>query len=368
MSGMKRVSIRRDQSGMAAITIVLILMIVISLTVLSFAKIIRREQESALNDQLSSRAFYAAESGINIAKQALNNSAAATTYAAAPKTNCGSDVYITNAQLALDAASQTEVSCLTIDTAQDTLLYSVSQNHSQSIPLNGSAPITSVTLTWQSTSANGSENYNTCSARPLPNNPAYGSWNCPAPALRVDLVPADSANLTRANLTNRLFTVFMIPRDNSTAATVSASYDNSSTGANQGLRLDTVHCNGNSRPYACSARITNLFNGLSSRTGYLRIASYYGDSLVSVSAQAGGATVELSGAQATIDSTGRALDVVRRVQARVPLAEEFAYPDAGVLGTAGLCKVYERIPGATVPVVQNGAAATFALDPTNTCL
>lgn len=348
---------------MAAIMIVLILMIVISITVLGFAKIIRREQQSALNDHLSSRAFYAAESGLNMAKKALSNPAVANAYTATPKTSCGTDVNITN--LVLDTSTQTEVTCLTIDPSQSVLLYNVSQDHSQSVPLRTNANMSSLTITWQSTSANSTTNYGSCSST---QNLAYGSWGCEAPLLRIDLVPWDAANLARFQLTNWLFTAFLRPHDNGNTTT-STPYDNTSIQNNQGTRVDTIHCNNAHTPYHCSVTISNLFNGFNARTASLRIATYYRDALVSVTAaDSTGAALSLSGAQATIDSTGRAFDVVQRVQARVPLTSDFAFPDAGIQSTAGICKVYQITPSLAPYVSQDGTPATFALDPNNTCL
>ena len=79
-----------DQKGMAAILITLIMMIVISLIVLGFAQITRHDQQQALDKQLSTEAFYAAESGINDAINAIQNLNYLTSHPNG-KTNCGYD-------------------------------------------------------------------------------------------------------------------------------------------------------------------------------------------------------------------------------------------------------------------------------------
>ena len=61
----KQQAIARNQDGLVSIIIVVILMIVISIIVLSFAKVVRNEQRQTLDRQLSTQAYYAAESGVN---------------------------------------------------------------------------------------------------------------------------------------------------------------------------------------------------------------------------------------------------------------------------------------------------------------
>ena len=56
---------RSDESGMASIIVTLIMSVVITLIVLGFAQVSTREQSNALQNQLSTTAYYAAESGIN---------------------------------------------------------------------------------------------------------------------------------------------------------------------------------------------------------------------------------------------------------------------------------------------------------------
>src|SRR5580698_3119973 len=62
-----------NQTGLASFLVTLIMMIIISLVVLGFAQIARHEQREALDNQLSSAAYYAAESGVNDAVNAIQN-------------------------------------------------------------------------------------------------------------------------------------------------------------------------------------------------------------------------------------------------------------------------------------------------------
>ncbi len=70
------------QDGFASIVIAIIMVIVLSLITVGFAQLMRTEQRSALDKQLSSQAYYAAETGVNDAAKALNAGYAGV------KTNC----------------------------------------------------------------------------------------------------------------------------------------------------------------------------------------------------------------------------------------------------------------------------------------
>src|SRR5262245_28445627 len=63
-----RLKLMPNQSGMAAIIVTLIIMIVLSLITLGFARIVNREQRQVADRQLNTQAFYAAESGVSIVK------------------------------------------------------------------------------------------------------------------------------------------------------------------------------------------------------------------------------------------------------------------------------------------------------------
>jgi hypothetical protein len=55
----------RREGGFVSIIVCMIIMTILSLITIGFAQIMAREQRQALDRQLSSQAFYAAESGVN---------------------------------------------------------------------------------------------------------------------------------------------------------------------------------------------------------------------------------------------------------------------------------------------------------------
>jgi Tfp pilus assembly protein PilX len=61
----------QTEQGFVSIFVTTMLIIIVSLLVLAFAQVSRREQRQTLDTQLSSQAYYAAETGVNDAKAAI---------------------------------------------------------------------------------------------------------------------------------------------------------------------------------------------------------------------------------------------------------------------------------------------------------
>ena len=59
------------ERGVVSIMVSIVLMAVMTLIVLGFSEIARRDQRQTLDRQLSNQAFYAAEIGVNDAQQAI---------------------------------------------------------------------------------------------------------------------------------------------------------------------------------------------------------------------------------------------------------------------------------------------------------
>ncbi len=135
--------------------------------------------------------------------------------------------------------------------------------------------------------------------------------------------------------------------------TTITSYSSASGPSNQGLIVQT-RCNNASAsdPAICSAKIT----GLSSSSYHMRIRSLYEASTISIEGTNNvGTEVSFTGAQSLIDSTGKASDVLRRVQVRT-CSSRFCgdFPDY-TLQTSDICKRYLFIP---TPGGNNGYPTT----------
>lgn len=332
----------RNQRGMAAIIVTLVMMVIISLIVVGFATVSRREQRQSIDQQLSTQAFYAAESGIDDARSVIKDALAAGTVPA-NKTTCtdATGGYPTGDATKLDETNQVSYSCLKVDATPKSLIYSGVSDNSIVVPVKTTAPLDSIQITWQPSSPpTGTPNDcpvgTTAVFTPLP------QWNCKYGVLRTDVVAA-SGSLTRAGLQSNALTGFFVPSRSGGAGNISYAADKG--------KPNTVAANCDVAAYTtCRAIIDNLGGGTNFM---LRISSIYKTSNIVVTANQSGNPVGISGAQAVIDATGKAQDVLRRIQVRMPLtvASDGSIPNYAIQTNSAICKrfqlspTYFRIPG-----------------------
>ena len=109
-----------EETGLVAIVVSMLIMIIMSLTVFGFTKIMQREQRQAVDKQLSTQAFYAAESGINDAVAKIHDPAVIAAGGLQDKKKCdtSSNVVTNPSGLvgAIDATNNVGYTCLLIDT------------------------------------------------------------------------------------------------------------------------------------------------------------------------------------------------------------------------------------------------------------
>lgn len=330
---------------MVSILVTMILMIIISLITIGFARLVRREQRQSLDTQLSTQAFYAAEAGINDAVDALQNHGYNS-----EKDECEPE---TSGQLSsydnvLD--SGVEYTCLLIDPSPTSLEYrSIDKDKSTTIPIKAkSGTIHELTLSWQDTSGDGNIN---CSY-PLGSFPPLGSWpaDCNAGMLRIDLVPV-GGSVDRDSLLDNTLTSFLQPIPSGSGSLIS------NLPANKGGYVD-ANCNTANTPKLCKVEIKTL--GPLASDMYLRVRSIYkANSLNIVAKDASGTQLELVGSQAIVDSTGKANDVLRRIVVRVPIGDlsKGDVPDFAIQSSDTICKRMAVVPNIapTFPAPTNSA-------------
>lgn len=301
---------QNSQAGMVAIMVTLILMIVISLIVLGFAQISRRNQRQALDRQLSTQAFYAAETGVNDAAKLIKDAlAAGTTVPAKPDcASTGGGFYSTLSPV-LDAAANVQYTCLIVDPSPSSLVYGNIGAAGTVIPiLAASGTIDRITLNWQSKDISSPPATN-CPTTVSSVFSTSAAWSCGYGVLRFDVVPTAGGGHTVTNLQSATMSAHIVPlRPGSSGGMGSVSYN--TTGANN--RIGVVCSNA-----SCTLNID--FAAPQSQY-YMRVNSLYKDVSLNVIATSGGSGVDLIGTQALIDVTGKAEDVLRRIQVRLPLA------------------------------------------------
>lgn len=335
------VRLRNDQSGMASILITMITMVVISLIVLGFATISRREQGNTLNQQLSTQAFYAAESGVEDARKVITT-AASNGQAIPGKTDCTTNSdgagyspnYPVGAATTLDSVHNVSYSCLLVNPNPTTLLYNGLGDNSVVVPMSASQVIDKIVISWSPATTPAG----TPSVCPSSTNNTFATatkWNCGYGLLRTDLVPTAGA-LTRAGLASTALSSFLEPQN--TAASGNLSYS-----GNVGKANVTAASCGTASYTQCTITIV----GLASSTSFtMLVRSLYQTSNVTITAYHGGSPIAVSGAQALVDATGNANGVLRRIQVRLPVNPySGTIPDFGIQTNGAICKRFLVTPG-----------------------
>lgn len=349
------------QDGFAAFAVTLILTIVITLIVLGFAANSRNEQTRALDAQLDTAAYYAAESGINDAYSMIKTDFTNGTAIPSQTLNCTGD-YLNATSGVLTPGSSTAsgaaaYTCLLVNPTPLTLEYApLDAGQGQVVPLFGINPgppqtataVNNVTISWQEFRVPA--NFSTCPQSTINTFNSSSIWstsNCTAGVLQVDIVPAYGW-ASPTDLQNDTETVFLEPQRNYS--------DSSDKPVVNGSVIPAV-CGSGGGEYGCNVTLDNLppspSGALCTSGGcyYLHIVPVYNDTAVSVttagSSGLGNIPLDFADAQATIDSTGKAGDQLKRIQEYVsinPIGNNNA-PVNALQGLSGVCKQFSTYPG-----------------------
>lgn len=326
---MSKQTLHSNERGVASIIVATILMIVMTLIVLAMSQNTNREQRQTLDRQLSDQAFYNAESGINDLASYLYKTPGANI----DKKTCDP----------LGAGAPTrdidgtdgvnKYSCLMYDKAPKTIQYdNVSVSSPRVVPIQpvndtgNAVPVAKLTVSWddaanRESAISGSCNFNSGSPA-LPDQCSYGG-------LRFELI-APASN--RETINERGLVAYLLPNATNGG---DLSVLGSSVPDNKGI-IDATKCNGGAGTRRCSKTITNV----NSSNLYLNLRSLYRPVNLTISAvDSNGAAVRFKDSQIMIDSTGRANDVLRRVQVRIPAKSQYSYPGFAIQTKDSICKI-----------------------------
>jgi len=328
----------QDQGGFAAIVIAFVMILVLSLLTVGFAQLMRKEQRNALDRQLSSQAYYAAESGINDAAKALSAGYDGSKAYCDPVTAALHSVdadrkgasYLSNNNISDSTGSS--YTCLTIDQSPSAIEFgSIPVGQSKVTEITGADPITGapvainkLSIGWQDSSG-GHSFISPTSDRTFR---TATNWGAATGVLRVGVTPIDS--ISRSALTSGTYTAFLYPNTGSGTAGTS----NYATGQNSG-DIIPGNCK-TSTNRDCQAEIRNLNNN---NSYLLTLRSIYKNTLVTIKAYGvSGAQIDIANSQTVVDSTGKAQDVLKRIQVRIPTKNNYDHTDYGI------CKQYQLTP------------------------
>lgn len=351
----------QNQSGIASIIITMFLMLIISLVVLGFARVTRREQRQSLDRQLNTQAYYAAESGVHDAQKYINDQLAAPLPLLVPFNTCTGPFTFVNAFNAAyptvtnNIDSTTSYSCVLINPKPKLLSWSsVNPDGSITFPVKANgATLDSISISWNDP-GNISPNYSdvTCASTTSPNQlPPLSGWSCGAGLLRVDIAPLNSLN--RDDLIANTVSLVLYPGSVPGGGTVSYTTLSTPPQSRHGAMLG-VDCSAGALPNDCTFTLNGLNTSFPLNTAgyYVRIRSIYRNAAISVSGDNGNA--ELVGAQAVVDSTGKAKDILKRLRVNLSLNSSATKDNSSfnyaIESADSICKVYEISPPATVNI------------------
>lgn len=332
--------LRKNQDGLVSIMIVVIIISLVTVITIGFARIIRREQRQALDQQISSQARYAAESAINkkIAQYRSDPASLTTT------TGC-----VDQGQT-FSAGTEIQTTCVLVDTDPGELQYDqVKTSESTMVWLDpGGTPLDRLVITWQNVST---VTDNDCQTTPYTNLPT-NIGGTQIGMLRFDLarVGEPSATFNRNDLLNRNFGGVLYPKQGGTEA---LAYDPSTSPVVYGT-CGSPAPSGVDEPLAAHAIITLPADASTRNSRFiLRLKGIYRNSQVRVMGFKVGSDepVEFVDSQISIEATARVADVVQRIRVSVPagLPPRALVPDDAIhVVNGGLCKLVETEPGSTV--------------------
>lgn len=350
ISVMRTKGVSKQEEGLVSIIITMIILIVLSLIVLGFAQLARREQRETLDRELATQAQYAAESGINNAKNYIKAQFLAHPDADVNHDDCTAlpSPYDTKA---LDTASNAEFSCVLIDATPNALVYdAITTEHSKIIKIDAkqadhttAANLDTLDFYWEKQDDS-----------PLPATyptgfPKTADWvdasGVSAPAvLRVDVVPY-GGGFDRKTMAEGSFTFFGHPNGSGGSGSVNFTSGLASQAVTADAKCEDVHTI--LHPATCKVSVT--MPGTSGKY-YLRVKSIYNTSRMTIrGSYAGGGGVQtaarFAGEHADIDATGKANDVLRRVRSGYAISPTTT-PDAeAAIESAGaVCKLLSVYP------------------------
>lgn len=299
-------NIANNQKGIVSLVVTILLMVVITIIVLSFSKISRRESRNAFDRQLSTQAFYASESGINDAVKVVNSWVKTNDSKLGNEYTSDCTTFAGDAGLSLpvniSGSPEAQYTCVFVDPSPPELVFNATDEQ-QIFPIQfkDNSDVSRLDITWDDGSGGTSFS---CPA--ISTNPENFFSTCSAPILRLEIVDA-----TNVGSAGKVF--FLYPRSASGGNVITYATDVSGK-AVQG------YCTSGGTPNKC---LTTVNLPAAKKAFFVRIKSIYKPAAFTIKGYTTGPLTpkEFKGAQAKIDVTGKAVDVLRRVQVRIAISE-----------------------------------------------
>lgn len=355
---------RLDQKGAVSLISVVIFSTLITVLVTAYLRSAVVQQSEALNYDLSTRAFYAAESGVQDTVRKLIADGVVVD-SATPKEECNPSVPALNTNINL------EYTCQRYSIEPTSITGSVSVNkRSALIKLDPSSnvdpAIGRLVLRWsKAKTADSTEPTLHPRSLDVPYLSSLDKWyrdndpSLPVHAmLRVAVISTPKTNITTANTLQRVS--FFNPTDSDNDGNVNFRLADNSLQTQQIQLFNNAQCyasdnvpdsalmsDGESK-YSCRQVIDLAGYNFSNSDVYLKVSSLYRDTDFSMQLLNNTTVTTIKNAQVAIDITARAGgNVHRRVVQKVPLAnfkivdtksDGIVSSDAALIAGEGICK------------------------------
>ncbi|HVV25451.1 MAG TPA: pilus assembly PilX N-terminal domain-containing protein [Candidatus Saccharimonadales bacterium] len=355
------------EDGFASIVIALVLIVVLALMTVGFATLARREQQSALNKQLANQAYDAAESGINDAyADILHNYITAST-----NNNCidpttlpaGSQVKASSGNI--DSSHGVSYTCLMVNLTPPTLTKALDPGSAWSTVFSttGSNALSSFDVTWNSTDSQYDTPPGGTTFPPIGSATDGSQWGSAPAMLQFSITPLNAVD--RTSLLNNTQTYYFRPTaSGSGSVTVGSDASGSIISATcsqvAGRISTTTHTTG-----ACGQVKVNVkgLSGSPNEYYLVHIINYYDKSQVYLTNAKDSSSngLNFSNSQVVIDVTGKARQVLKRLQVYKPLYQPGSSASYGV-EAQDICKRFS-----TDPVAGTVEQSSGITDPNNSC-
>lgn len=359
-------SSHRKQAGITSLFIVIFAALLLSVITMSFAYLMNRDLQRSSDDELSQSAYDSAMAGVEDAKRVVMLAQSGSTRAqeAIAAGDCKTvalagvagdedDVEtLIQSSSGVGGELNQAYTCVTIKLDSDDYEASVDAMRSAFVPLKGVSDVHAVRVEWHATKLSQELDLSCSETDPasvvLCPAADWGLQNTVPALLRTQLItPGDEINYTTLDRPAGGTTVFLYPSrigiDVDMGALqryVNATADDPSGLTNQPEQAVCAPEMGHSGRYRCQATL-RLSSSVAagSDISLLRLTPIYNATSFRVTLlDADDDEVKFDGVQPVVDSTGRANDLFRRVEARLSLVSEAAYPEFAVDVDGSICK------------------------------
>lgn len=345
--------INSHRRGAVSLFVVIFTALLITIVTVSFTRLMLREQQRASDNDLSQSAYDAALAGVEDAKRALTIDSSA-----ADLDQCNGIASV----LGGDSSGEVQVgddemnqayTCVKVETVTDDYVGDVGADQVRLIPLRAGSTINQVRIDWFNTD-DVSEQPSLDVDLPVgADSRLTHDWpvNRP-PVLEAQLMQTgDSFRLSNfdgmTDNHSNVNTLALYPKNIAAAGLPTTSFALDDRRPNSQTSLTDAKCSPSltAVAYSCSALISlpEPVDGThnSRRNAFLRLTPRYRGTHFRITLlDSSNNLVRFNGVQPTVDSTGRAGDLFRRVSARVELGSRTIYPEAAVDVHGNFCKTF----------------------------